>query len=162
MCSRMLRISNVAKGDKPRTCKVMGGYLNATSFAKFTGHLIPAPKVSSWKEGRNGEKKVCTHYGTLCMCSIDLWFVVWALSESSSFLCIMSKNVLVQWDSFISSFCSIIFIYIVIVLLILGDNFVFLLFQEFHDLCYWTSIYCSMWLAILWEVQTDTTLSTLY
>ena len=35
----------------------MGGYLNATSFAKFTGHLIPAPKVSSWKEGRNGEKK---------------------------------------------------------------------------------------------------------
>jgi hypothetical protein len=34
----------------------MGGYLNDTSFAKFTGHLIPAPRVSSWKEGRNGEK----------------------------------------------------------------------------------------------------------
>ena len=57
MCSMMLRKSNVAKGGKPRTCKVMGGYLNATSFPKFTGHLIPAPKVSSWKEGRNGEKK---------------------------------------------------------------------------------------------------------
>jgi hypothetical protein len=41
----ILSKSNVAKSDWPRTCKVMGGYLNATSFADFIGHLIPAPKV---------------------------------------------------------------------------------------------------------------------
>lgn len=83
------------------------------------------------------KKNVYIHYGTHCLCSIDLWFVVWAFSVGSSILYITSKSVWVNWDSFISSFCSIIFIYVVIVHRILGD-FVFLLFLEFCDLCCWT------------------------
>jgi hypothetical protein len=59
-------------------------------------------------------------------------------SVGSSILYITSKNVWVDWDSFISSFCSIIFIYVVIVHCILGDDFVFLLYLEFHNLCRWT------------------------
>ena len=42
-------------------------------------------------------------------------------SVGSSILYITSKNVWVDWDSFISSFCSIIFIDVVIVHRILGE-----------------------------------------
>jgi len=69
-------------------------------------------------------------------------------SMCSSILYITSKNVWVDWDSFIGSFCSIIFIYVGIVHCILGDDFVFLLFLEFHNLCCWTEIYYATWLAI--------------
>jgi hypothetical protein len=71
------------------------------------------------------KKKACIHCGTHCECSIDLWFVVWAFSVGSSVLYITSKNVWVDWDSFLSSFCSVIFIYIVIVHRILGGDIVF-------------------------------------
>jgi len=40
----ILSKSNVAKSDRPRTCEVMGDYLNATTFAEFIGHLIQMPK----------------------------------------------------------------------------------------------------------------------
>jgi hypothetical protein len=45
MCGMILSKSNVAKSDWPRTCKIMGGYLNAMSFALFIVHLISVPKV---------------------------------------------------------------------------------------------------------------------
>jgi hypothetical protein len=44
MCSMILSTSNVTKSDWPRTCEVMRGYLNTTSFAEFIGHLIEVGK----------------------------------------------------------------------------------------------------------------------